>query len=121
MSVLMAMSMPMAAMLFTQLGRGSLPLQFILLIVGAESNEPEGCMYFVAFCILSQIVNSASAQQPGSVQYNTQVLPANGIVDRRAAQERWGRQLQSQRATVTASAGQTMRVHQRRPRPLHSR
>ncbi|MCS4233358.1 hypothetical protein [Stenotrophomonas sp. BIGb0135] len=52
--------------------------------------SPKAVCIFVAFCILSQILNSASAQQPGSVQYNTQVLPANGIVDRRPAPERWG-------------------------------
>lgn len=34
--------------------------------------------------------DSASAQQPGSVQYNTQVLPANGIVARNALPDRWG-------------------------------
>jgi hypothetical protein len=40
--------------------------------------------------LLTMFVSSAFAQQPGSVQYNTQVLPANGIVTRSAAPERWG-------------------------------
>jgi len=40
--------------------------------------------------LLATAVSSVSAQQPGSVQYNTQVLPANGIVARNASPDRWG-------------------------------
>ena len=42
-----------------------------------------------ACCLLAMFVNCASAQQPGSVQYNTQVLPANGIVARNVLPDRW--------------------------------
>lgn len=43
-----------------------------------------------ACSVLVLFVSSAFAQQPGSVQYNTQVLPANGIVARNASPDRWG-------------------------------
>lgn len=45
---------------------------------------------FIAFCLLISAV--ASAQQPGSVGYNTTVLPAHGLGDTRAqdGQRRWG-------------------------------
>jgi hypothetical protein len=47
---------------------------------------------YVLFTSLLAIAfgGAASAQQPGSVQYNTQVLPANGIVSRSALPDRWG-------------------------------
>lgn len=40
-------------------------------------------------CLLALFVSPAFAQQPGSVQYNTQVLPANGIVARNVLPDRW--------------------------------
>jgi hypothetical protein len=43
-----------------------------------------------ACCLLVLFANSGFAQQPGSVEYNTQVLPANGIVARNALPDRWG-------------------------------
>jgi len=43
-----------------------------------------------ACSLLVFFVNPGFAQQPGSVQYNTQVLPANGIVSRSALPDRWG-------------------------------
>jgi len=89
MSVLMAMSMPMAAMLFTQLGRGSLPLQFILLIVGTESNEPKGCMYFRGllhfksdhqFCICAAARLGAVQHSGASRQWDRRSPPSTGAV-----------------------------------------
>lgn len=45
---------------------------------------------FSASLLVIGFGGAASAQQPGSVQYNTQVLPANGIVARNALPDRWG-------------------------------
>jgi hypothetical protein len=45
---------------------------------------------FSASLLVIGFGGAGSAQQPGSVQYNTQVLPANGIVARNASPDRWG-------------------------------